>query len=326
MNELSEDWFEQGVVPRFEFGFDFVAAAMGRRRQQAPVGAEEVEVEPLQRRLRQVFERDHHAAGLRIQLDRAGQLDVGPESVSGDEDPVLVAGLGFTDVDRPRQFGRQGGAVDLDRADLRDLRAFRFQGRAEVGLGVAAEGLAVRGVRVDREALGEGDDGALELGRRGDFFAQGLRRAQIDVEAGRSVGLGGRGLRGQRRVERQLLATRRRRPGRFGVCRFPVVGEDVDRGGQRDAAGGRVLEEGNRRRIGGTGSEPLQGASRFRQVGAEVAGFLTPAEREPQGVVGFRGRRAPELDVDRSRPAAGAGNRWRRCRGRSRCRSGPRFR
>ncbi len=48
VNELSEDWFGESVVPRFEFGFDFVAAALGRRRKEAPVGAEEVEVEALQ--------------------------------------------------------------------------------------------------------------------------------------------------------------------------------------------------------------------------------------------------------------------------------------
>ena len=94
------------------------------------------------------------APGPRVQLHRAGQLDVRAEAVARDEDPVLVAGHRLGEIDRPGQLARQGRAVDLDRADLGGLRALGGESRAEVGLRVAARGLAVRGRGNDEARLG----------------------------------------------------------------------------------------------------------------------------------------------------------------------------
>ena len=190
VKKLVEVWFGRSASQGSNSDFDLVGPALGRRREQPSLRAEEVEVEPLERGLRQVIEGDDHAAGLRVELDRSGQLDVGAEAVAGDEEPVLVAGQRFAEVDRPGQLGR--AAPSCRSRSCRPSRSpgtGRRAGRAEVGLRVAAGGLAVGGVGVDREALGEGDDRPPQLRWRGDFFAQGLRHPQIDVQAGGRVGL-----------------------------------------------------------------------------------------------------------------------------------------
>ena len=52
-----------------------------------------------------------------------GQLDVGGEAVGDEEDPVAVAGQRLAEVDEAGQRAGQGGAVDLEAADLGELRA-----------------------------------------------------------------------------------------------------------------------------------------------------------------------------------------------------------
>ena len=61
-------------VPGHEFALDRVGAAALGRGEEPALGAEDVQVELLQRRLRQVLEGDRDPAGLRVGLDRAGSF------------------------------------------------------------------------------------------------------------------------------------------------------------------------------------------------------------------------------------------------------------
>ena len=97
-------------------------------------------------------EGDRQLPGLRVGGDRPGQLDVGGEAVGDEEDPVAVAGQRLAEVDEAGQRAGQRRAVDLEAADLRELRAVGCLVGAEVGFGIGAGGLAVGGVGVDREA------------------------------------------------------------------------------------------------------------------------------------------------------------------------------
>ena len=111
--------------------------------------------------LGQVREGDRELAGHRVGGDGAGELDVGGEAVGDQEDAVAVAGLGLAEIDEAGEGAGEGGAVDGEAADLGVFGTvgFFFGGEeAEKGFGVGAGGLAVGGVGVDREALGEGDE------------------------------------------------------------------------------------------------------------------------------------------------------------------------
>ena len=57
--ELGQTLFGNGVVPRREGAFHGVPAALARRREQAALGAEDVEGELLERRLGKVLEGRH---------------------------------------------------------------------------------------------------------------------------------------------------------------------------------------------------------------------------------------------------------------------------
>ena len=100
--------------------------------------------------------------------DRADELDVHAEARGGHEEAVLVAGLGFAEVDGAFEAFGQGGGADREGADLGGVGAFGGAFGVEVGFGFLAFGLPVGGVGVDGEASGQGDGGRSDLG--------GLRR------------------------------------------------------------------------------------------------------------------------------------------------------
>ena len=109
--------------------------------------AEALEVE-----LGQVLEGEFHLTGRLVQVDGPRQLHVQREAVEGDEDPVAFARQRLAQVHGARQQAREGGAFDLEDADLRAVGALRFLARPEVGLRRGAGALAVGGVGVDVEA------------------------------------------------------------------------------------------------------------------------------------------------------------------------------
>ena len=85
-----------------------------------------------------------------------------------------------------------------------------------------------------RISEGEGDGGARLLGD-----------AEVDFEPRGRVGRGGGRLGVEAGVEAELVAAGGGGPGRFGVGDAAVVGEDFEGGAERNAAGGRVVEEGD---------------------------------------------------------------------------------
>ena len=99
------------------------------------------------------------------------------------------------------------------------IGAFSGSLGAEVRLRVGAGRLPVRRIRVDREAIGQGDSRRFELGRRGGE-AEELRGAQLDVEARGRVGFFGRRTGIEDWVEDLQVAS-----GRFGV--FGVFAREV---------------------------------------------------------------------------------------------------
>ena len=131
-----EVWFGSSSSPGDEFGVDGEGAAVGRSRQQAAFGAEEVQVEFREGRLRQVLEADRRGGRCSgSAMDAAGELHVGGEAVGGDDQPVAVAGLRVAEVDRPGQRPRAApGCLQDERSDLRGLRALRFEFGAELRL------------------------------------------------------------------------------------------------------------------------------------------------------------------------------------------------
>ena len=104
--------------------------------------------------LGQFGEDDGDLAGF-VGEDGADQLDVDAEARSGEEEAVLVAGLGFADVDGAFEAAGEGFGADREGADLGGVRAGGGGFGFEVGLGFGAGGLAVGGVGVDGEAFGE---------------------------------------------------------------------------------------------------------------------------------------------------------------------------
>ncbi len=141
-----------------------------------------MDVEFVERDLGQVFEVGLHLPGLGVRAEGPDQLRVHPEPVGDEEQPILVAGLRFADVDRPGQGSVEGDRVDRDRPDLRVVGTVRRPLGAEVRLGVGAGSLAVGGVRVDRQAFGQGDDRCPELRRRRRAVER-LWIGEADVEA-----------------------------------------------------------------------------------------------------------------------------------------------
>ena len=162
-----------------------VLPALGGSGEEAPFGAEEVDVEVGEGALGQVREGGGELTGLGIGGDGADELDVGGEAVGGEEDAVAVAGLGREQVDEAGDRAGEGGAVECERADLGGFGALGFFWGAEPGFGVGAGALAVGGAGVDREAFGQLDGGGADLRGRGGFGALLLGDAEIDFEARR---------------------------------------------------------------------------------------------------------------------------------------------
>ena len=91
----------QRRVPRNEVRFGVVERALRRRREQAAVGREQMQVEGFERHLRQVRHRSPSAGRSPDRDGRRRELRVDPEAIEDHEQPVLVAGLRFADVERP---------------------------------------------------------------------------------------------------------------------------------------------------------------------------------------------------------------------------------
>ena len=174
----------------------------------------------------------------------AEQLRVDPEAVGDHEDPVLVAGLRFAEVEGAGQGPGQCRGADVEVADLGVVRAFRRALAVEVRLGVRAGALAVGRVRVDREAFGK------DQRRRADVEGEAAwlveqRRFQLHVEAGGRVCLAGGQGRVEDRIEVLFLATGGRRVGGLGVRDGPDPGRSARRAWRQGltGAGARVVGE-----------------------------------------------------------------------------------
>ena len=124
-DRAGRDLVFERLVPGSEPGDDGIGPAPLGGGEDAALGAEEVEVDFLDRRLREIGEGGHDLAGLRIEVDRAFQFHVGGEAVCGDEDPVGLARERLADVDAALDRARQGRAVDRRGADLGELGAVR---------------------------------------------------------------------------------------------------------------------------------------------------------------------------------------------------------
>ena len=179
-----------------------------------------------------------------------GQLDVGGEAVGDEEDPVAVAGQRLAEVDEAGERAGQRRAVDLEAADLRELgalgrvarcRSWPAASEQEV-LPSAALGLIEKpGGRVTVAPRSSDGEGMVGLSCWGTLRSTSMPEAVVGLGRGR--------LRVEARVEAELVAAGRLRPGGFGLVAAAVVGEDVERGAQRTVAGGRVLQEGRERAV-----------------------------------------------------------------------------
>ena len=149
-----------------------VERALGRRRHQAAVGGEQVQVELSNGTCGRSVHRHGQLPGVRVGVDVGDQLCVDAETVEDHEEPVLVAGQRLCRCRASRERVFEGRRVDLDRPDLRVVRAGARQVQPEPAWSSlqevwpsAASGLIV-------EAGGQGQ------GRR----AQGRRRWRFAFE------------------------------------------------------------------------------------------------------------------------------------------------
>ena len=166
--ELGRGLFEQLVVPGHEFALTGVGAALGRRREEAALGAEEVQVESVQRGLRQVFE-DERRAGR-----SAGPGATEPGSLTCVAKPSAARNTRYGSPGCGRR-GRSPPGSAPAAPSCRSIRSPIFENSRAVRLRrvpkfawlVRAGDLAVGGVRVDREALRQRDQRASQLRGRG---------------------------------------------------------------------------------------------------------------------------------------------------------------
>ena len=187
--DLARFLFGKSCVPGIELGVDRVDRAGGRSRHQAAFAGEEMELEVFEGSLGQVGEFGGQLAGDRVGFDGADELDVHAEAGGGLEEAVLVAGLGFAEVDGAFEALGQGRGADREGADLGGVGTVGRAFGVEVGLGFGAFGLTVGGVGVDREAFGQGDGCRFDLGGLGGEGEE-LGGAEVDVQARGGVGLG----------------------------------------------------------------------------------------------------------------------------------------
>ena len=167
--------------------------------------------------------RRRESSGHRVRVDRADQLRVDPEPAEDHEEAVLIARLRFADVDRADERPVERRSAEGDGPDLRLIGAFTGGLGAEVGLIVGAHRLAVGGVRVDRQPLGQGDAHRLRLRWR-RCEAERLRNVEVEVQPRGAVGIGRRQACGEHGVERLVLASGHRfvaRTRRGSGCRGP---------------------------------------------------------------------------------------------------------
>ena len=234
-------------VPGEENRFSREDGAFGRGCHQAAIRREQVDVEGIERDLRQVVEVDGHLPGHRIRMDRADELGMQPEAVDRHEQPVLVVRLGFTDVDRSVEVAFERRRVDRDRPDLGLVGTFGRPLRAEVRLRIRAGALPVGGVRVDCQAFGrvttaEWSSDGVAAKPRGCGMLSSMSRPDGRIRLGcrrRGVEDGFEGL---------FVAVGGRRIGRVGVREMVgvLVGLDIEAdrlrlaGARRRVVGKRV--------------------------------------------------------------------------------------
>src|SRR4051794_34739183 len=96
--------------------FDFIDRAVRGRRHQAAVGGEEVELEVVERNLREVIEEDRQLSRRRVRTDRSDQLCVDAEAGGDEEKAVLVSGPWFADVDGAVERAGQCLGADRERS------------------------------------------------------------------------------------------------------------------------------------------------------------------------------------------------------------------
>ena len=98
-------------------------SALGRRGEETSLGPEDMEVEFLQRRLREVFQCERDLPGLRVDPRGACQLDVGREAVGREDEPVRIVRFRLRQVDRPGYRPRQCRDVEVS------VAIFEFSGQ-----------------------------------------------------------------------------------------------------------------------------------------------------------------------------------------------------
>ena len=201
-----------------------VVAAGGRGRERAALAFAEVDVEVRVGQLWQVVEGRGQAAGRRIGVDPARDLDQDPpvrrlrHQIEGQQGAVAVLAW----------RGEEHRAFDLavdDRAVDREFTDFGLVGaacprrrgdrlRRELGLGAGAEAGGDR--RVDRHPFGQDDDGLLGLGGRPGHGVEQRPAVVVEGEvvAARRAGAIGREAPRRDRVEGQFVAFLQRRARR----------------------------------------------------------------------------------------------------------------
>ena len=147
-----------------------------RGRHQAAVGGEQVDVEVVERDLRQVFEVDGHLTGQRVGPDRCRRASRGCRSrrQSGRSGTGLRASVRRC-RSSPSSGSASGNRVDRDRADLGVVGAVRRPSESKLASASVQARLAVGGVGVDRQPFGKGARRPSGAGRRRDREAEELR-------------------------------------------------------------------------------------------------------------------------------------------------------
>ena len=121
----SKNWVEvcsgSSGVPRGERAVDRIGPAAVGGREQAPLGAEQMQVELVERELRKILRASPSAARYPdpLRLTPTGQLDVHAEAVRDQVEAVRIARLRVGEVDEARQRRRQRRGDDFERSDLR---------------------------------------------------------------------------------------------------------------------------------------------------------------------------------------------------------------
>ena len=198
----------QEVVPGEEFAFDLVDACSGSaspagRDRRRTDGAEVVE-----RRLRQVVEETVTWPVLRVRVHRADQLRVDPGAVERPGTGGTGCRASVRRCRSSRRAARRAPECRSEGPDLRVVGAFRRRLGPEVGLGVAAGGLPVGRVRVDRQARRQGHDRRPRAARRAGDWPRNCGALRSMSRPDARVGLVGRQVGEEDRFEGLFLAAR----------------------------------------------------------------------------------------------------------------------